>query len=51
MLSNVDHKQDKSCSSGSNSSREESSSIQNYNALLENQFFGGDDALNEMNLS
>ena len=51
ILNNVDYKQNKSYSSGSDTSREDSSSIQNYNALLESQFFGGDDALNEMNLS
>lgn len=51
IASNVDQKPGKSYSSGSDSSREDISSIQNYNALLENQFFGSDDALNEMNLS
>ena len=51
IASNVDQKPGKSYSSDSDSSREDISSIQNYNALLENQFFGGDDALNEINLS
>eukprot|EP00343_Euplotes_focardii_P001483 CAMPEP_0205802156 /NCGR_PEP_ID=MMETSP0205-20121125/4384_1 /ASSEMBLY_ACC=CAM_ASM_000278 /TAXON_ID=36767 /ORGANISM="Euplotes focardii, Strain TN1" /LENGTH=315 /DNA_ID=CAMNT_0053068101 /DNA_START=121 /DNA_END=1065 /DNA_ORIENTATION=- len=51
ILNNEDAKPNKSYSSGSDTSREDSSSIQNYNALLESQFFGGDDALNEMNLS
>lgn len=40
ILSNVDYKTDKSMSSGSDTSREDTSSVQNYNALLENQFFG-----------
>lgn len=47
----MDQKPTKSYSSGSDTSREDSSSIQNYNALLESQFFGTDEALNEMNLS
>lgn len=51
ILSNVDYKPTKSFSSGSDTSREDTSSVKNYNALLENQFFGGDEALNEMNLS
>jgi len=51
ILNNADHKPNKSYSSGSDTSREDSSSVQNYNALLESQFLGGDDALNEMNLS
>jgi cell division cycle 20-like protein 1 (cofactor of APC complex) len=50
MLSDVDYKHDKNYSSGSDTSREDNSSVQNYNALLESQFFGSDDALNEMNL-
>lgn len=51
MLSNVDQKIGKSCSSGSDTSKEDISRIQNYNALLENQFFGWDETMNEMNLS
>lgn len=51
ILSNFEHKPSKSISSGSDSSREDTSSIQNYNSLLENQFFGCEDALNEMNLA
>lgn len=47
----MDQKPTKSYSSGSDTSREDSSSIQNYNALLESQFFGTDEALNQMNLS
>ncbi len=51
MMNNEDIKPNKEYSSGSDSPREDTSSLQNYNALLESQFFGGDDALNEMNLS
>jgi cell division cycle 20-like protein 1 (cofactor of APC complex) len=51
ILSNVDQKPTKSYSDGSDTSREDNSSIQNYNALLESQFFGTDEALNETNLS
>jgi hypothetical protein len=50
-MSNFDHKPQKVDGSGSDTSREDNSSIHNYNALLENQFFGGDEALNEINLS
>ena len=50
-MSAADYKASRNYSSGSDSSREDSSSVQNYNTLLEKQFFGGDDALNEMNLS
>jgi len=38
-------------SSDSETSKEDNSIVQNYNALLESQFFGEDEALNEMNLS
>jgi cell division cycle 20-like protein 1 (cofactor of APC complex) len=51
MMSGTEYMARSSHSSGSDSSREDSSSLQNYNTLLEKQFFGGDDALNEMNLS
>lgn len=51
ILNNVDCKPNKSTSSGSDTSREDNSNVQSYNALLESQFFGGDDALNEINLS
>jgi len=51
IMSNFDHKPQKVDGSGSDTSREDNSSIHNYNALLENQFFGGDEALNEINLS
>lgn len=51
MMTNGDYKSRGSYSSGSDSSREDSSSVQNYNTLLEKQFFGEDDALNEINLS
>jgi cell division cycle 20-like protein 1, cofactor of APC complex len=51
MMTNPEFKTTRTCSSGSDSSREDSSSLHNYNTLLEKQFFGGDDNLNEMNLS
>jgi hypothetical protein len=51
MMSTAEYKARESLSSNSDSSKEDSSSIQNYNTLLEKQFFGGDEALNEMNLS
>ena len=51
LMSNVENKSGTTYSSGSDTSQEDNSSLQNYNALLENQFFGGDEALNEMNLS
>ncbi|CAI2365657.1 unnamed protein product [Moneuplotes crassus] len=51
LLNNEDIKPNKGYSSESDTSREDNSSLQNYNALLESQFFGGDEALHEMNLS
>lgn len=51
IVNNEETKSNKSFSDCSDTSRDDRSNKQNYNALLESQFFGEEAEMNDMNLS